>query len=273
MSSVRSIASVYWIRSLVPIDRKSSLRMKMPSASAAAGISIMPPILIAAVVRNDPVVEALLRPARSVTSVCSISGALREHRNQHVDLAVMRRAQHRAQLRRNICGSVRHRRIARRPIAGLVPVETAPLICLVRAEVVGADSDRHARPFRADLPVGFELLVLVRQVVAVRETGIRCGTARCRSRRSRAPRDVIAAARCWHAVRPRSRRAWSRACRAARFSFLPLELPLVLAQLVLGEHLRVRIDDDHALRAVDDQQFVFADQLARVVQRRRSTEC
>ena len=37
------MASVYWIRSLVPIDRKSSLRMNIGSAMAAAGISIMPP--------------------------------------------------------------------------------------------------------------------------------------------------------------------------------------------------------------------------------------
>ena len=44
LSSVRSMASVYWIRSLVPIDRKSSLRTNTPSESAAAGTSIMPPI-------------------------------------------------------------------------------------------------------------------------------------------------------------------------------------------------------------------------------------
>src|SRR5713101_7909717 len=44
VSSVRSIASVYWIRSLVPIERKSSLRTKYFKDSAAAGTSIMPPI-------------------------------------------------------------------------------------------------------------------------------------------------------------------------------------------------------------------------------------
>ena len=52
-----------------------------------------------------------------------------------------------------------------------------------------------------------------------------------------------------------------------RLSFCALEIPLLLAQLVLGEHGLVGIDDDHAVRAVDDQQFVLADQLARVVQR------
>ncbi len=42
-SSARSIASVYWIRSLVPIDRKSKYFRKMRSVRAAAGISIMAP--------------------------------------------------------------------------------------------------------------------------------------------------------------------------------------------------------------------------------------
>src|SRR3954451_25036809 len=45
-SSVRSMARVYWMRSLVPIDRKLRRRMKIGRASAAAGISIMPPISI-----------------------------------------------------------------------------------------------------------------------------------------------------------------------------------------------------------------------------------
>ena len=48
----------------------------------------------------------------------------------------------------------------------------------------------------------------------------------------------------------------------------------MLPQLVFGQRLRIGIDDNHALRAVDDHQFVFADQLARVVQRddRRDVE-
>ena len=44
---------------------------------------------------------------------------------------------------------------------------------------------------------------------------------------------------------------------------LALDIELVLAQLVLGERRPVGIDDHHALRAVDDQQLVLADQLAR----------
>lgn len=36
---------------------------------------------------------------------------------------------------------------------------------------------------------------------------------------------------------------------------------------ILGQHQIVRIDDHHALQAIDDDQLVFADQLARMVQR------
>jgi hypothetical protein len=42
-SSARSMASVYWIRSLVPMDRKSKYFRNVLSVSAAAGISIMAP--------------------------------------------------------------------------------------------------------------------------------------------------------------------------------------------------------------------------------------
>src|SRR5882757_1800879 len=42
----RSIASVYCVRSLLPIDRKSTSRSKTDALSAAAGVSIMAPSLI-----------------------------------------------------------------------------------------------------------------------------------------------------------------------------------------------------------------------------------
>ena len=51
-----------------------------------------------------------------------------------------------------------------------------------------------------------------------------------------------------------------------RFSFWRSSSNWLLAQLVLGEHLAVGIDDHHARRAVDDEQLVLADQLPRVVQ-------
>ena len=61
---------------------------------------------------------------------------------------------------------------------------------------------------------------------------------------------------------------------AQAFELLFFEIPLVLAQAVFGQRLRIGIDDDHAERTVDDQQFVFADQLARALQRddRRNVE-
>ena len=54
---------------------------------------------------------------------------------------------------------------------------------------------------------------------------------------------------------------------AQALQLLALEVELVLAQLVLGEHLLVRVDDHHALGAVDDEQLVLADHLPRAVQR------
>ena len=53
--------------------------------------------------------------------------------------------------------------------------------------------------------------------------------------------------------------------------FQPLQLvgvdaPLVLPQPVFGQNRLVRIDDYHAIAAIDDQQVVIADQTPRIVQ-------
>ena len=75
VSSVRSIASVYWIKSLVPIDKKSSLCIKISRHSAAAGISIMPPIWMPA--SNGTLSSCKLSFARSIRrSVWLISETL-----------------------------------------------------------------------------------------------------------------------------------------------------------------------------------------------------
>ena len=58
-----------------------------------------------------------------------------------------------------------------------------------------------------------------------------------------------------------------RALRLQALELLPLEVELFLLQAVLGEHRLVRIDDDDAMRAVDDQPLVFADQAAAVMHR------
>src|SRR5688572_11255307 len=73
------MASVYWMRSLVPIDRKFSRRMKIGSASAA-------------------LVELLLRLADEAQGLLDLVH-VREHRQQDPHLAVVRRAQDGAQLR------------------------------------------------------------------------------------------------------------------------------------------------------------------------------
>jgi hypothetical protein len=55
---------------------------------------------------------------------------------------------------------------------------------------------------------------------------------------------------------------------------LPLQAVLRLAQAVLAQHHRVRVDHQHALQAVHDQHVVLADHVARVVQahQRRDVE-
>ncbi len=78
--SERSIASVYWIRSLVPIDRKSSLRTKRPAVSAAAGTSIMPPTgkrssNASPRPRNCPLARSTSRNAWSISWLCASIGS------------------------------------------------------------------------------------------------------------------------------------------------------------------------------------------------------
>src|SRR5690606_11189606 len=56
---------------------------------------------------------------------------------------------------------------------------------------------------------------------------------------------------------------------AGRFQaleFLLLELELFLPQVVFGQGALVRIDDDHTLIAIDDDQFAVSDQAARPLQ-------
>ena len=79
---------------------------------------------------------------------------------------------------------------------------------------------------------------------------------------SRSVGSSMLACSCDHRAVERRRRR-----RLEALQLVPLEPRLVLLQAVLGEHRAVRVDDDHALRAVDDQQLVLADQRARVVQR------
>ena len=98
-------------------------------------------------------------------------------------------------------------------------------------------------------------------------TGTRCGKGRCRSRRSLVAWPTSSGSSmfaCSSTVTPSS--VVARMLRR-RFSFRRSSSNCVLAQLVFGERLAVGIDDHDALRAVDDQELVLADQLPRVVQR------
>ena len=129
-SSVRSIASVYWIRSLVPIDRKSSFARNDEIASAAAGISIMPPTSTPRSNGTAALAQRLLRLRDHRERLVDLADR-GEHRHQDLHLAVVRRAQDRAQLR-----------------------EEQPR--LGEAEAHGAQAQRrigrHARPARPGLP-------------------------------------------------------------------------------------------------------------------------
>src|SRR5882672_1073972 len=60
----RSIASVYCVRSLLPIDRKSTSRSKTEALSAAAGVSIMAPSLI-----RGPLPSSALSSSMTVRTV------------------------------------------------------------------------------------------------------------------------------------------------------------------------------------------------------------
>ena len=54
---------------------------------------------------------------------------------------------------------------------------------------------------------------------------------------------------------------------------LPLQFPLVLLQPIFGQHGVVRLDNDDALHAVDNDQLVFANELARGMQRDNRWNC
>ena len=106
-SSARSIASVYWIRSLVPIETKSKWRRKAGSISAAAGTSIIAPTSTSAK-RAPASVSCCLARASASKRVPHLA-QVRHHRHQQPHLAVRAGAQDRAQL------LAKHRRLRQAP--------------------------------------------------------------------------------------------------------------------------------------------------------------
>ncbi len=189
-----------------------------------------------------------------------------QHRDQDAHLAVVRCLQDCAQL------AVKHlrlgqaqpdraqsqRRIGRDAFGGVD--------MFVGTKIESAYGDRSAVHFLHDAPIGLELLVFARRVAPVQ-------VEKFRAEQAHTVRTVV----------PRVGNVIGQFDVGVQFDGSPvgcgcfgfleppelesLEFPLLLAQLVFGKHRLVGIDDDHAIAAVDDQDFIFADQRARVVQR------
>ena len=194
---------------------------------------------------------------------------LREHRNQQLDLAVLRRAQDRPQLR------LKHLRLGQRQPDGAQPERRIALQAItlnllrmqifVVTEVEGADGDRPASHPLDHGPVSLELLVLRRHVTAIEKKEL--GAEQADAFRTAVERighiarqldvgvqiDIDAVERC----RPTGLETPELAT---------LEFDLALAQSKLLEHAHVGVDDQHTARAVDDQHFLVANQLPSVEQ-------
>ena len=194
---------------------------------------------------------------------------VREHRHQQLDLAVVRGAQDGAQLR------LEHRRFGQRQAdraqaerrvgldaVGEHLVEVRPLVV---AEVEGADGHRPPLHAAHDLAVGLELLVLAGHVAAAEEEELGAEQADALGPRLQRCRNVARHLDVGEQFDVDAvERARARILQALQLA--ALDLDLALAQLVLFEHVLVGVDDDDAARAVDDQLFLVADQLAGVVQ-------
>ncbi|MNT30413.1 hypothetical protein D3C72_1662060 [compost metagenome] len=122
--SARSIASVYWIRSLVPMDRKSILRRNSGNSSTAAGISIMAPTFMPGSYgspRSSSWRLALAISARvwSISLACASIGT-----SSRTGPKAEARSSARSCVR-NMVGSDNDQRIARRPSAGFSAVSNS----------------------------------------------------------------------------------------------------------------------------------------------------
>ena len=120
--------------------------------------------------------------------------------------------------------------------------------------------------FFEHLAVRFELLILVRQVgpVEKQEFGAEqadTGGAVFDGQRHIARQFDVGVQFDLGAVERARRRV------AQSFELLAFETEFALAQLVFGEHLRIGIDNEHPLGAIDDDDLVLAHQLPCLVQR------
>ena len=190
-----------------------------------------------------------------------------QHRNQDLDLAVVRRAQDRPELREEqprLGQAEAHRPKAERRIRRDAREALEHRCLLVRAQVERADRHRLALHAFRDAAKRLELLVLRRQALAVEEQEFRPeepdagGTVLERLQEVAGQLDVRLQLDL-HTV-DRGGRLGDEPSQARA-----LERELALLQPVFSQHRLVRVDDDDVVRAVDNEELVLADQLPRVV--------
>ena len=147
-SSARSTASVYWIRSLVPIDRKSSLREERAHREHRGRDLDHAADLDVRIERHALLAQALLRLRDHRERLVDLADR-REHRDQDAHVAVVRRAQDRAQLGEEeprLGEAEADRAQAQRGVGRDAREPVEALLLLVGAEVERADRDRLALP-------------------------------------------------------------------------------------------------------------------------------
>ena len=265
-SSERSTASVYWIRSLVPIDRKSSFVEERRDREHRRRESRS--------CRRPRRPDRTARPARAASpsparsSPASGRSRRRERQHRHQDLHACRSAT-RAGSRGAASGRAAARRGRSGPRAGRAPDSarratrpSRPSLCLSAPRSnVRIVTGLPSMPC-GDAAVGLELLVLGRQPLAVQEQELGAEEPDARRRRSRAPARGRPAARCWPGARsscPSSvvaglvlqARSFARSS-SSSLCFSRYSASTDLSGLTMTT----------SLRAVDDQELVLADQRA-----------
>ena len=166
---MRSTAQEYWIRSFVPIEKKSTSFASTSAHTAATGISTMMPTLTSGL-NGTP-------SASSRSLACwSTCLALRNSSMEEIIGNMMRRSPYcaaRSSARSWVMKQVvlvetdADRAVAEERVLFLLQRERRHF--LIAADVQRADDDRLARHGLASLLVGVELLLLARQVVTVHE--------------------------------------------------------------------------------------------------------
>ena len=136
----------------------------------------------------------------------------------------------------------------------------------VGTDIKGANDDGLALEPFGDGTIGLELLILCGRVFPVHEQ--KFAAKQANAGRARLTHSIEIARQLNIGVQfdVRAFECFGQRALDTR-EFLPLEFPQVLLEPVFGQHRFIRLDDDHALRAIDDDELIFAQQFAGRVQR------